>query len=285
MPGPRTSGDYSERATEAALRVLVDLGQVLASYRDCVVLVGGWVPEFVCSETSEHDRHSRSIDVDLALDAQKLGDGRYAELLQALLDTRRYRQNLEKKFQLLCTVDLKDGVDPIDVEVDFLAGKEARLEKNRPKFLEGFRVQRADGCDSAFRDPRDVPVEGHMVSGAENSVTWRVIAPEDFLVMKAFAIANRDKPKDAYDLCFCLQYVAGGAKAMGEAWRRQAGNADVVRAREHLREKFKTIRSFGPQQVVAFHNDRDEEARERQARLAYELVRVLLEESEPRSKK
>jgi hypothetical protein len=85
MPGPRTSGDYSERATEAAWRVLVDLGQVLASYRDCVVLVGGWVPEFVCSEAEEHDRHSGSIDVDLALDAQKLGDGRYAELLQATM--------------------------------------------------------------------------------------------------------------------------------------------------------------------------------------------------------
>jgi hypothetical protein len=31
-----------------------------------------------------------SIDVDLALDAVKLGDGRYADLLNLLLDTQRW---------------------------------------------------------------------------------------------------------------------------------------------------------------------------------------------------
>lgn len=38
---PRTEADYSARQTAAARRVLVDLGQVLASFVDCLVVVGG----------------------------------------------------------------------------------------------------------------------------------------------------------------------------------------------------------------------------------------------------
>lgn len=69
----------------------------------------------------EHS-HVGSIDVDLALDAQKLSDGRYAELLKLLLDTRRYRLG-RKPFQLLTDVDLGDGEGPLQVEVDFLHQK------------------------------------------------------------------------------------------------------------------------------------------------------------------
>ena len=44
---PRSEAEYSTRQTEAARRVLVDLGQVLASFLDCFVVVGGWVPDLL----------------------------------------------------------------------------------------------------------------------------------------------------------------------------------------------------------------------------------------------
>lgn len=37
-PEPRNESDYSQRQTMAARRVLVDVGQVLASYVDCLVV-------------------------------------------------------------------------------------------------------------------------------------------------------------------------------------------------------------------------------------------------------
>ena len=80
---PRFEGDYSARQTAAAHRVLVDLGQVLASFKECVVVVGGWVPDLLIHDGTE--AHVKSIDVDLALDAAKLTAGRYAELLALLL--------------------------------------------------------------------------------------------------------------------------------------------------------------------------------------------------------
>lgn len=48
----------------AARRVLVDVGQVLASFVDCLVVVGGWTPDLLLPDADE--RHVGSIDVDLA---------------------------------------------------------------------------------------------------------------------------------------------------------------------------------------------------------------------------
>jgi hypothetical protein len=62
---------------EAARRVLVDLGHVLASFSDCMVVVGGWTPDLLMPK--EDEPHVGSIDVDLALDAAKLNEGRYAD--------------------------------------------------------------------------------------------------------------------------------------------------------------------------------------------------------------
>ena len=89
-PEPRHEGDYSDRQVDAARRVLVDVGQVLASFRDAIVVVGGWVPDLLLP--GAEPEHVGSIDVDLALDAAKLEDGRYAELLKLLLDTGRYEK-------------------------------------------------------------------------------------------------------------------------------------------------------------------------------------------------
>ena len=44
-PEPLHEGDYTDRQVEAARRVLVDVAQVLASFRDAMVVVGGWVPD------------------------------------------------------------------------------------------------------------------------------------------------------------------------------------------------------------------------------------------------
>src|SRR6266704_1428436 len=134
-PEPRRREDYSDRQIEAAHRVLVDLGQVLAAFVDCLVVVGGWTPDLLLPDADEP--HIGSIDVDLALDAAKLNDGRYAELVKLLLDTKRYRVG-EKDFQLVVEVDLKDGEKPVLVEVEFLAPKAVKLKKNKPKLLQDF---------------------------------------------------------------------------------------------------------------------------------------------------
>jgi hypothetical protein len=268
-PEPRFEGDYSERQTTAAHRVLVDLGQVLASFKESVVVVGGWVPDLLLPDSTE--KHIKSIDVDLALDAAKLTDGRYAELLTLLLDTRRYERS-EKPFQLFTTVDLRDDQQAIRVDVDFLAPIDFKLRSQRPKRIEGFRVQQADGCGAAFRAPEAILVEGRMVNGAINSVELRVAALPDFLVMKCYALRGRDKPKDAYDICFCLDQVADHGVAIAAIWNTRIQDKDIVVALGILRSKFRSPDDYGPRQVVEFHQAAEEAEREIQAQRAFQLV-------------
>ena len=246
---------------------------MLASFQDCLVLVGGWVPDLLLPGVEEP--HVGSIDVDWALDATRLSEGKYAELLKQLLNTRRYRPG-EEPFQLVADVDLGDGEPSVRVDVEFLAPKEVKLKKNRPKLLQGFRVLRADACGAAFRSPVTVEVEGLTLSGAKNKVRVRVASILDFLIMKAHAIAGRDKPKDAYDLCYCLDHFPGGVEELASARRQRGEEADVKRAIQMLREKFASPSDFGPMQVVEFFNSSDSERRTMEARRAFELVQSLL---------
>lgn len=92
---PRLEGDYTGRQVEAARRVLVDVGQVLASFRDAMVVIGGWVPDLLLPGAKPE--HIGSIDVDMALDAARLGEGRYADLLK-LLPTRAAMRRATRTF-------------------------------------------------------------------------------------------------------------------------------------------------------------------------------------------
>jgi hypothetical protein len=272
-PEPRNETDYSARQTAAARRVLVDVGQVLASFVNCLVVVGGWTPDLLLPNADEP--HIGSIDVDLALDAAKLNDGRYAELVKLLLDTQRYRAG-EKDFQLVVEVDLKDGEMPVQVEVEFLASKEVKLKKNKPKLLKDFRALRIEACSEAFHNPIELKIHGQNVRGATNTVRLRVASLADFLVMKALAIGGRDKPKDTYDLCYCLEHFPAGMLELSGDWKKRATERNIARAVEILREKFTSVEAFGPQQLVEFHSAPDAETQAMHARRAYELVQKFL---------
>ena len=270
---PRSQDGYGGRETEAARRVLLDLGQVLGSYFvDGVVVIGGWVPALLLPDATE--AHVGSIDVDLALNPDHLRDGRYAELVKSLFATGRYTQS-DRQFKLQAVVDLDDGGVPIVVDVDFLKPHEKRRGK-KLRYLENFRPLDADGCAAAFVHPERLKIEGVSIAGYKNKVEIAVASVEDFLVMKSYALAGRDKPKDAYDICYCLEHAPGGSDAVGNAWRVRRGEAAVQAAIAHLRDKFDSVDSFGPQQVASFYGDVAEEARELHARRAFELVRRFL---------
>ena len=273
-PEPRHREDYTARQIEAAHRVLVDVGQVLASFREAIVLIGGWVPDLLFPQADP--KHAGSIDLDLALDGEKLADGRYAELLKLLFDTGRYQLG-DKAFQLYTLVELPDEGPPIRVEVEFLAPGELKLKGH--SLVEGFRVFQNTVFAAAFTQPSEVEIAGRMIQGAINTVTWRVAALPDFVIMKAHALAGREKPKDAYDLCYCLEQWSAEELARALHARLQGDTRALVeRTLSILRERFASEEHYGPSQYAAFHafDDPDESAIARQR--AYGLVSQLLTE-------
>lgn len=238
-----------------------------------MVIIGGWVPDLLL--VNPHEPHVGSIDVDIALDANRLTGGIYADLLNLLLGTRRYEHG-DKPFQLVSNVALEDGGFPIRVDVEFLAPAEAELKKNRPKLVEGFRVLQTEGCSEAFRAPVQHQLSGANVRGVHNTVEVRVASLPDFLVLKALAIGGRDKPKDSYDFCYTLENLPAGLPSLAQDWAVRKADPNVSKALSILHGKFASVRSFGPQQVVEFYNETDAELRDMQARRSYELVQALL---------
>jgi hypothetical protein len=167
---PQSAADYDERTTAAVKAVLVEMGQVLGSFKGKFAVIGGVVPWLLLQ--NEDMKHVGTLDVDIGLDAESLGDGEYKALVEALM-SHGYSQRKElKKFQLVRRVDAKDGGPPMDVIVDFLMPRDAKIEKNKSVLVDNFAVQRADGADLALRFYQMVAIE---ISTAAASCPWNLL--------------------------------------------------------------------------------------------------------------
>ena len=145
---PQSANDYDDRTTAAVKSVLVEIGQTLGSYRGKFVLIGGAVP-WILLDNPDFP-HIGTVDVDLSLDAEALGNGEYAGLVESLMKQGYEQRESIRYFQLARTIDPKDDGPPIDVIVDFLMPKDADIAKNKPPLISNHNQpmhdDRADGA-------------------------------------------------------------------------------------------------------------------------------------------
>lgn len=100
--------DYDDRTTKAVKATLIEIGQILGSYRGKFAVVGGAVPWLLLDDSSDMP-HVGTLDVDLGLDAQALGEGEYACLVRTMLEHGyRQREGL-RRFQLVREVPVDRG--------------------------------------------------------------------------------------------------------------------------------------------------------------------------------
>lgn len=137
----QVASDYDDRITVAVKSVLIEIGQVLGSFKGKFAVVGGAVPWLLLNEHDDMP-HVGTLDVDLGLDAEALGDGEYAGLVQALLNNGYRQQDTLRRFQLVRQVRSEECAQSIDVVVDFLMPREVTLVKNSPPLLSDFAVQK-----------------------------------------------------------------------------------------------------------------------------------------------
>lgn len=247
---PRQAQDYDSRSARAARSVLVELTQILGSFHGKFAVIGGMVPWLLLDNPEMP--HVGTLDVDLSLDAEALGDGEYATLIQALLQ-RGYEQRASyREFQLVRRVPGDDGAAPIDVVVDFLMPIHAVVRKNRPPIVANFRVQRADGADLAVLYQQRVSVVERMPGGGVNQVEVAVATIPALLAMKGSALAGRYKEKDAYDVYYCVRNYPGGARALAEMCRPLLQHPSAVAGYRVVARKFESIESVGPKWVRDF---------------------------------
>jgi hypothetical protein len=242
-------GDYSDRTTAAVRSVLLEIGQILGSYRGKFVVVGGTVPWLLLDNPEM--RHIGSFDVDLSLDPAALGDGEYATLIEEL-KKHDYAQSDElRKFQMVREVPVNDG-PPISVIIDFLMPRDAVLTRNDPPLVENFAVQKAHGADLALRYFETIKLEGLMPKGGHNQVELAVASVPALLAMKGYALNGRLKEKDAYDIYYCIRNYRGGPRALAVDCQPLLENPEAVTGFRHISSKFERQDGHGPECVQRF---------------------------------
>lgn len=250
---PQSAADYDDRTTMAVKAVLLEIGQILGSFRGKFAVVGGAVPWLLLRDAEMP--HVGTLDVDLGLDAEGLGDGEYVTLVEALMSNGYEQRHTHRRFQLVRQITMDEGGPPIDVIVDFLMPRGADITKNVPPLIDNFAVQRASGTDLAPRFYELVAVDGTMPDGGRNRVEIAVASIPALLAMKGFAMLGRHKQKDAYDIYYCIRNYPNGIEALADACRPLLGHASGEQGYRHIAEKFDTFDGYGPTSVRRFVED------------------------------
>ncbi len=127
MISPRLDVDYDLAITESSKSVLLEVMTILGEYRECLVLIGGWGPYFLLSKNptappaagfgaqSAPFRHIGSIDIDIAVNPEKITGEEYKTIVR-LLEERGYKPDPEIKYRLNRAVP---GL-PAPIGIDFL---------------------------------------------------------------------------------------------------------------------------------------------------------------------
>lgn len=252
-PEPQYAADYDDRTTAAVKAVLLEIGQILGSFEGKYAVVGGAVPWLLLD--NEEMRHVGTMDIDLGLDPEALGDGEYASLVEALKRHGYEQRKSLRAFQLVRNVPARDEGDPIDVVVDFLMPREVELTKNHPPLVSGFAVQRADGADLAVRFLQMVALEGAMPGGGRNRVEIAVCSIPALLAMKGHALKRRFKRKDAYDIYYCIRNHPDGIEGLADSCRPLLAYESGAAGYRFIAEKFAAVDGHGPTCVRQFVED------------------------------
>jgi len=265
---------YGEREVNACKAVLLELVHLLGEIKEEMVIIGGWTPTFILPGSD--DPHVGSLDIDVALDFSKIPDDTYQTILKTFLK-RGYTQDKEQPFRFFRKVKI-EGADPINVEVDLMAGEYGGTGKgHRTQKVQDVRARKASGCALAFDAAVTVTIEGNLPDGGKDTASFKVAGIVPFLVMKGMAMYERMKEKDAYDIYYCVEHFPGGLEGLAAEFKSFIKNKLVIEGLRKIRSKFASVEHIGPKWVADFLEVTEREDRDIIVRRAYEKINELLD--------
>ena len=106
-------------------------------------------------------------------------------------------------------------------------------------------------------------ISGQTIRGERAERYIWVCGPASFVVLKARAIHQREKPKDAFDLHYVLVNLDGGVDSVVAELQPMLDDKDAKEAIEFLKQAYKTIDSIGPSRAAFFlYGKRAEETKD-----------------------
>lgn len=219
------------RASRALLREVCAL--IAADAAGDGVLVGGWVPDV--RFPTARPPHVGSIDVDFAVRLERAAHERVVARLLA----HGFRRGAEP-YQFIKDIKLPSG-RTVPARLDLLTSTRHHVEhfSSAPQ-----GPHPVHGADLAFRDNEMISI------GPEASCAVRVAGVTAFIAMKALALHDRAKAKDAYDLHFFLENYPDGTAGISAEFKIWRDDPLVREALQKLATQFRTDEDDGPRMVV-----------------------------------
>lgn len=254
---PRLLGDYNPELVEASLSVLVELMTLLKTYEQAVVLVGGWVPYFILDRYGDpraEFSHVGSVDIDLVIDPDVVGDEEYATVTKLLLE-RSYRPSPEILYQFQRTVVRGAERREYTIGVDFLTPRPAkgRGRTHRHRLVQpDLKARTLEGAEVALAHNFSVDLSGQLPRNGTTEVTLRVADVVACLALKGFALGQRYSEKDAYDVYSLCAYHDGGPRAVAARVKPHLENEILQRGLAGIADRFVDPEADGPWWVANF---------------------------------
>ena len=262
---------YSSEVTSASKSVLIEVARVLGSYKDYMVLSGGWAPYFVLERFGKGRVHCGSADIDLVL-SPKLKSVSVYQTIVKIIEANGFSQ-------------VEEGGEKIPyrfakgkVELDFLG------EPETMKGLAGLmKVQRdlsaaiIRGTSIVFEHFFNHTLEGELPTGVIAQASMNVSNVVGCITTKGLAFEGRRNEKDYYDVYMLLKHFKGGPVRAAKEVEPFADDERVAEALEIIARQFKTVRHEGPFNVAYFIEPRRTRERERVMADAFITVRDFLD--------
>jgi hypothetical protein len=257
--GNRTKTTFTSNIADISLSHLLELMIALGSYREGLVLVGGWVPYLLLKQyqpTNIDFRHVGSKDIDIAVNPKLIDKNGYASILE-LLKQRGYEQKLSASGQAIPHSYIKNIVTSKgaeQIQIDFLGPEYGGTKKGKrhQRIQDTFLVHKARGADVIFEHAIDIALEGKLPSGAEGKTRIKMANIVGIITMKGIVVGRRYQQKDAYDIHSLVLYYKTGPFAVAEELRPFIGHGLIKEAIESIQEKFRSRDAEGPNWVAEF---------------------------------
>jgi len=221
---------------EAARAVLIEVVNLLDAFKDDIV--GGWVPHLLFPGKN----HIGSLDVDLAVRSGAVGSNAYSSILGRLRKAGYSHSNNPTRFYRSVS-----GIQN-EVKVDLISGEYAQEERANVVKVGELALNALRGIDLAFEVCDKITIDGVMPDGVLNTVRAQIVRPEAFVMIKAFALDDRKKEKDAYDIAFVLNNYEPSLAALAANLAARVTDGLWAEAYQILTEKFATLETIGPAQ-------------------------------------
>lgn len=168
--------------------------------------------------------------------------------------------------------------DGSEVKVDLITGDAGGAGSDRHTSLQGMHVWRARGIDLALKFHQEITITGELPEGGINRLKAQVPIIAAFICIKGITLSERKKPKDAYDIYFCVSNYPGGPSELAKQFKPIIEHDLTRQGMLAIKEKFESIDSIGPVWVAQVAVEAAGGSEEMVQRDAFEQIQALLKE-------